>query len=74
MLFGLIVASAKTAFAIAAASPPLSAEQDTAPVPPLGISANPGAVNQITGTGQAGASKKIRASSLAASGRQTQTI
>jgi porin len=54
MLFGLIVASAKTAFAIAAASPPLSAEQDTAPVPPLGISANPGAVNQITGTGQAG--------------------
>jgi porin len=31
-----------------------TAEQDTAPVPPLGISANPGAVNQRSGTGQAG--------------------
>jgi porin len=54
MLFGLIVVSAKTAFAIAAESPPLSAEQGNEPAPPLGISANPGAVNQITGTGQAG--------------------
>ena len=54
VLSWVIVACAETAFATSAESPPLSAEQDTAPAPPLGISANPGAVNQITGTGQAG--------------------
>jgi len=53
-LFGLVIVSATTAFATSAESPPLSAEQDNEPAAPLGISANPGAVNQITGTGQAG--------------------
>ena len=53
ILSWMIAACAETAFATSAESPPLSAEQDNEPAP-LGISANPGAVNQITGTGQAG--------------------
>ena len=53
-LFWIIVAAAETAFAVTTdpASPP--AEQGSGPPTPLGISANPGATNQITGTGQAG--------------------
>jgi porin len=54
VLAWVIVACAETVFATSPESPPLSIEQDAVPVPPLGISANPGAVNQITGTGQAG--------------------
>jgi porin len=54
MLSWIITVVTETAFAAVAESPPLSSEQDNEPVPPLGISANPGAVNQITGTGQAG--------------------
>lgn len=54
MLFGIIVAAAETAFAVATESASLSAEQGNGPAPPLGISANPGAVNQTTGTGQTG--------------------
>ncbi len=44
---------AETAFAAPAESA-RSAEQSNEPAPRLEISANPGAVNQITGTGQAG--------------------
>ena len=53
-LFWIIVAAAETAFAVTTdpASPPT--EQGSGPPTPLGISANPGATNQITGTGQAG--------------------
>src|SRR5260370_19124404 len=50
----IIVACAETAFATSAESHPLTAEQANAPAPPIGISANPGAVDQITGTGLAG--------------------
>jgi porin len=50
----IIVACAETAFATSAESPPLTAEQANAPAPPIGISANPGAVDQVTGTGLAG--------------------
>ncbi len=49
-----MVVSAETAFATSAESPPVSAGQGGGTTPPLGISANPGAINQITGTGQAG--------------------
>jgi len=54
MLSWVMVASAEMAFATSAESPPLSAGQGGEPAPPLGSSANPGAVNQITGTGQVG--------------------
>ena len=54
ILSWVIAAGAETALAISAESPPLSGEQDNGQAPPIGISANPGAVNQITGTGQAG--------------------
>jgi len=48
-----IAASAETVVASSAESPTLCVGQDNAQVSPLRISANPGAVNQITGTGQA---------------------
>ena len=48
------MACAETAFATSAESPPLATEQANAPAAPIGISANPGAVDQVTGTGQAG--------------------
>src|SRR2546429_8099973 len=54
MFSWLILACVGTAFATSVESPPLSGEQDSGPAPPLGISANPGAVNQTTGIGQAG--------------------
>jgi len=50
----VIVICVETASATSGESPPLTVEQGNSPAPPLGISANPGAVNQITGTGQAG--------------------
>src|SRR3954471_12066921 len=50
----LIVACAEIAFGTSVESPPMSAEQSDEPASSLGISANPGAVNQTTGTGQAG--------------------
>ncbi len=53
MLSWMIMAVTETAFAAPVESAP-SVEQSTDPTPRLGISANPGAVNQITGTGQAG--------------------
>jgi porin len=54
MLSWLVLACVETAFATSVESPPLSEEQDSGPPPPLGISSNPGAVNQTTGTGQLG--------------------
>jgi porin len=54
MLSWVIVTVANTALAAPEESPPLPAEQGNGPAPILGISANPGAVNQIAGTGQAG--------------------
>ena len=50
----LLMACAETAFAISAESPPFATEQANEPAAPIGISANPGAVDQVTGTGQAG--------------------
>ena len=50
----LLMACAETALAISAESPPLATEQANGQAAPIGISANPGAVDQVTGTGQAG--------------------
>jgi len=54
MLSGIVMMIAETAFAGAAQPAALSSEQRNEAVSFLGISGNPGAVNQSTGTGEAG--------------------
>ncbi len=54
ILAWIMAAASETAFTITTDSASLFAEQGNGPLTPLGISANPGAVNQTTGTGQAG--------------------
>src|SRR6476620_3962574 len=53
-VWSVLMACVETAMAISAESPPLAIGQANEPAVPIGISANPGAVDQVTGTGQAG--------------------